>query len=128
MASLQIVVLTEMIDTNTVEEILVQLIQLEEERFIAGFQQNVEKQWQKAWHDRHVRTKQFKVGGLVLMYDSKLFKHPSNIKTHWLGPYVIVHITKASVVKLHKLDGTSVVGMINKIRLKPYHDDCDMVP
>ena len=88
---------------------------MEEERFIAGFHQNVEKQWQKAWHDRHVRTKQFKVSGLVLMYDSKFFKHPSKLKTHWLGPYVVAHITEASAVKIHKLDGTLVVGMINGI-------------
>ena len=46
-----------MIDTDAVEEILAQLIQMEEECFIAGFHQNVEKQWQKAWNDRHIRTK-----------------------------------------------------------------------
>ena len=69
--------------------------------------------WQKAWHDRHIRTKQFKVGGLVLMYDSKFFKHPGKLKTHWLGPYVVACITEAGAIKLHKLDGTSVAGMIN---------------
>ena len=43
--SLQIAALTEMKNTNAVEELLMQLIQIEEERFIAGFHQNVEKQW-----------------------------------------------------------------------------------
>ena len=46
-----------MTDTDVVEERLAQLIQMEEECFIAGFHQNVEKQQQKAWHDRHIRTK-----------------------------------------------------------------------
>ena len=57
------------------------------------------------------------------MYDSKFLKHPDKIKMHWLGPYVVVHITEVGVVKPHKLDGTLVVGMINGSRLKPYRDD-----
>ena len=117
-----------MIDTDTVEEILVQLIQNEEECFIASFHQNVEKQQQKVWHDYHIKTKQFKVGALVLMYDNKFLKHPGNLKTRWLGPYVVVHITEVGAVKLHKLDGTMVAGMINGSRLKPYRDDCGTVP
>ena len=47
---------------------------------------------------------------------------------HWLGPYLAAHITEESVVKLHKLDGTPVAGMINGSRLKPYRDNCDTVP
>ena len=97
---------------GVVEERLAQLIQMEEERFIVGFHQNVEKQWQKAWHDRHIITKQFQVNGLVLMYDSKFLKHPGKLKTHSLGPYVLMHITKANAVKLHKLDATPAMGMI----------------
>ena len=62
------------------------------------------------------------------MYDNKFLKHPGKLKTHWLGPYVVAHITEADRVKLHKLDGTPVVGMINVSRLKPYHDDCGTAP
>ena len=64
-----------MTDVDAVEEILLQLIHLEEENFNAGFHQNVEKQRQKAWHDRHIKNKQFIVGVLVLMYENKVFKH-----------------------------------------------------
>ena len=99
---------------------------MEEEHFVAGFHQNIEKQRQKAWHDHRIRTKHFKVGGLVLLYDNKLLKHPGKLKTHWLGPYVIVHITDAGIVKLHKLDGILVPGMINGSWLKSYQDGCDM--
>ena len=126
--SLQIVALTKMIDTSAIEERLTQLIQMEEECFITGFHQNMEKQRQKAWHDRHIRTKQFKVGGLILMYDNKFLKHLGKLKTHWLGPFVVVHITAVGAVKLHKLDGTPVVGMINGSCLKPYRDDYGMAP
>ena len=126
--SLRIVALTKMTDTGAIEERLVQLVQMEEDRFIAGFHQNVEKQRHKSLHDRHITTKQFKVGGLVLMYDSKFLKHSGKLKIHWLGRYVVAHITEAGVVKLYKLDGILVVGMINGSRLKTYRDNCGMVP
>ena len=41
---LRIAAITEMTDTDAIEERLVQLVQIEEEHFIAGFHQNVEKQ------------------------------------------------------------------------------------
>ena len=56
-SSLRIVALTKMTDTDAVEERIAQLIQMEEECFIVGFHQNMEKQWQKPWHDRHIKTK-----------------------------------------------------------------------
>ena len=101
---------------------------MEEECFIASFYQNVEKQWQNVWHDHHITTKQSKVAGLVLIYDSKFLKHLGKLKTHWLGPYVVAHITEEGAVKIHKLDGTPVVGMINGSQLKPYHNDYGTIP
>ena len=117
-----------MTDTNTVEKRLVQLVQMEEDLFIAGFHQNVEKQRHKSWHDRHITIKKFKVGGLVLMYDSRFLKRQHKLKMHWLGPYIVAHITKAGAVKLHKLNGTPVAGMINGTQLKPYQNDCGTTP
>ena len=46
-------------DKATLEERVVQLIQLEEDRFIAGFHQRIEKDQQKAWHDCYIKNKQF---------------------------------------------------------------------
>ena len=86
-----------------------------------GLDAKPSKQQQKALHDRHIRIKPVEEGGLVLRYDSKLFKHSGKLKTHWLGPYRIVHITDAGAVKLQKLDGTYVVGMVNGSRPKPYY-------
>ena len=57
-----------------------------------------------------------------MLYDNKIFKHPGKLKTHWLGPYVIMHMTDAGVVKLQRLDGTYVTGMVNGSLLKPYYD------
>ena len=123
--SLRVATITKMIDVDDVEEILLQLIHLEEERFIAGFHQNIEKQRKNVWHDRHIKHKHFEVGGHVLMYDSKFFKHLGKLKTHWLGPYVVKEITEGGAMKLEKLDGTKFRGIINGIRLKPYFDNCE---
>ena len=42
--SLTVVAIIEMTDVDAVEDILLQLVQLEEEHFVAGFHQNVETQ------------------------------------------------------------------------------------
>ena len=55
--SLRVVVITEMIDVDVVEDRLLQLVQLAEEIFVAGFHQNIEKQRQKVWHDRNIKNK-----------------------------------------------------------------------
>ena len=49
------------------------------------------------------------------MYDNNFFKHPGNLRTHWLGPYIVTNITDGGAVKLLKLDGTEVQGMVNGI-------------
>ena len=57
------------------------------------------------------------------MYENTIFKHPSKLKTHWLGPYVVKEITDGGAVKLEKLYGTEVKGLINGSRFKPYFDN-----
>ena len=74
--SLKVAALTGMTDEDIVNERLLQLVGLEEDRFIAGFHQQVQKEREKAWHDRHIKRKSFKEGDLVLLYDSKFAKFP----------------------------------------------------
>ena len=65
-----------MSDENTLKERLLHLVGLEEECFMVGFHQQVQKEREKAWHDRHIKHKTFKEGDLVLLYDSKFVKFP----------------------------------------------------
>ena len=51
---LKIATLTNMADVETVNERLVNLVELEEDQFIAGFHQQVQKDREKSWHDRHI--------------------------------------------------------------------------
>eukprot|EP00253_Pinus_taeda_P036588 PITA_36588 len=93
MHSLCIASVIGMMDHRALEERLAQLDELEEERFLAGCHQQVQKQRRKAWHDRHIKLRTFKVNDLVLLYDSKFDKFLEKLRMHWLGPYVIKEIT-----------------------------------
>ena len=70
--SLRIAQIKEMADTYMMNERLAQLLNLEEDRFIAGFHQKVQKAREKAWHDRHIKNTIFQVGDLMLLYDRNL--------------------------------------------------------
>jgi hypothetical protein len=59
-AILRIVAFIDMDDTGVVHERLAQLVELEEDRFIAGFHHQVQKEREKAYHDRHIKKKAFK--------------------------------------------------------------------
>ena len=87
--SLKIVVLTDLAYEETVEERLLHLVELEEDRFVVGFHQQVQKNREKAWHDRHIKSKEIKEGYLVLMYDNKFVWFPGKFRMHWLGPYQV---------------------------------------
>ena len=93
MPSLCIAVLTGMTNCGALEERLAQLDDLEEERFLAGFHQHVQKKHEKAWHDWHIKLRTLKVNDLVLLYDSKFENFPGKFRMHWLRPYVIRNIT-----------------------------------
>ena len=85
---------------EALEEWARQLIQLEKDRFITSLQQRVKKDWQKAWHDRHIKIKQFSQGDLVLLYDSKFIKHLGKLQMHWLGSYFVHSINSGGAIQL----------------------------
>jgi hypothetical protein len=81
------------------------LVELEEDRFIAGFHQQIQKEREKSYHDRHIKKKIFRQGDLVLLYEIKFIKHPRKFITHWLGPYEIVYVKEGGVAQLKTLKG-----------------------
>jgi hypothetical protein len=121
--SLRITAFIDMDDTGIVQERLAQLVELEEDRFIARFHQQVQKEREKAYHDRHIKKKAFKQGDLVIVYDSKFMKHPGKFRTHWLGPYEVAYVTEGGVTKLKTLNGEWKEGLVNESRLKLYYDN-----
>jgi hypothetical protein len=120
---LRIVSFTGMDDTRVVQERLTQLVELEKYRFIVGFHQQVQKEREKAYHDRHIKKKPFRQGDLVLVYESKFIKHPGKFRTHWLGPYKIAYVTEGGASQLKTLNGEWKEGLVNGSRLKLYYDN-----
>ena len=118
--SLWIAVITGMADRRALEERLAQLEELEEEQFLARFCQQVQRQCEKAWHDRHIKVRTFKENDLVLLYDSKFKKFPGKLRMHWLGPYVVEEVTDGGAVQLTKLNGDPFPGRVNGSFLKLY--------
>ena len=121
--SLRVAMLTDMADEDSLKERLLHLLSLEEHRFIAGFNQQVQKAREKTWHDRHINSKAFKEGDLVLLYDSKFAKFPGKFCMHWLGPYQVKYVTNGGVVKLAKLNDEEIPTLVNGSRLKLYRDN-----
>ena len=60
----------------------------------------------------------------MLVYDSKLSKHPGKLQMHCLGRYIINFITKGGEVQLQELSGAMFPKLVNGSRLKP----CRMGP
>jgi hypothetical protein len=68
------------------------LVELEEDIFIAIFHQQVQKEREKSYHDRHIKKKEFEQGKLVLLYDNKFVKHLGKFRMHWIGPYEVSYV------------------------------------
>jgi hypothetical protein len=80
--SLRVAAITNMTERGVVKERLNQLMEMEEDRILEGFHQEVQKSRDKSWNDRHIKRKSFKEGDLVLLYDSKIFQHPGKFRMH----------------------------------------------
>jgi hypothetical protein len=111
--SLCIEAITNMTERGTVKERLNKLMEMEEERILTGFHQEVKKTRDKSWHEIHIKRKSFKEGDLVFLYDSKCFQHPGKFRMHWLGPYEVKIIKDGGYAQLKDLTGTQLKGMIN---------------
>ena len=54
----------------------------------------------KKWHDQKILRREFKVGELVLLYNSKLKLILGKLKLRWSGPYLVVASTPFGAVTL----------------------------
>jgi hypothetical protein len=99
------------------------LVKLEEDIFIARFHQQVQKERENSYHDRHIKKKAFRQGDLVLVYDNKFIKHPGKFATHWIRPYEIAYVTEGGVAQLKALNGEWKEGLVNGSLLNLYYDN-----
>jgi hypothetical protein len=79
----------------------IQIAELEEWREKAYHSAKLYKERIKRWHDKQIKTKQFKPGDKVLLFNSRvhLFCH-GKICSKWEGPYIVLHAMDHGAVTL----------------------------
>jgi hypothetical protein len=108
----------------------IQIAELEEWREKAYHSAKIYKERTKRWHDKRVKTQQFKVGDKVLLFNSHvhLFGH-GKLRSKWEGPYLVLHATDHSAVTLQCNDGDifKANGQRLKLFLEPNSQDFEEV-
>ena len=66
------------------------------------------KEKMKKYHDQKIEKRDFMVGDLVLLFNSRLRLFPGKIKSKWTGPYLITQLFPHGVVELEKKEGVRI--------------------
>jgi hypothetical protein len=78
------------------------------------------QQKQKQRHDADLKEIIFKIGDLVLLYQSQ-FKGKQKLQERWKGPYYVHEIIGDGAYKLRTMEGKILKVPVNVDRLKYYH-------
>ena len=92
--------------------------ELEELRNEADDNVRIYKDKTKRWHDQRILRKEFKLGELVLLYNSRLRLFKGKLKSRWSGPYIAIAVTPFGAVTLRTNSGNEF--KVNGQRLKCY--------
>ncbi|XP_025608068.1 uncharacterized protein [Arachis hypogaea] len=80
------------------------------------------KEKTKAFHDHHIRKKDFQEGDEVLFYNSRLRFMPGKLCSRWEGPFKVKEIMPYGVVELFD-PKSEATFKVNEHRVKKYHGD-----
>ncbi|XP_070022334.1 uncharacterized protein [Nicotiana sylvestris] len=72
---------------------VVHLNELDEFQYHAYASSSLHKEKMKYLHDKYIWNKEFKVGDLVLLFNSRLRMFPGKIVSKWSGPFEIMGVT-----------------------------------
>ncbi|KAL4306583.1 hypothetical protein AHAS_Ahas16G0192800 [Arachis hypogaea] len=78
------------------------------------------KEKTKAFHDHHIRKKNFQEGDEVLLYNSRLRFVPGKLRSRWEGPFKVKEINPYGVVELFD-PKSEATFKVNGHRVKKYH-------
>jgi hypothetical protein len=101
---------------------LLQLHELDELRLGAYENSRLYKERTKAWHDKRLRRKEFKIGDKVLLFLSKFKIKQPKLTSRWTGPFEIKHVYPSGYVELFKRNGDGSF-IVNGHRLKLYAEE-----
>ena len=72
----------------------------------------------KKWHDQRILRREFKIGELVFLYNSRLRLFLGNFNSRWSGSYTVVTVTPFREITLKTNSGYEF--KVNDRRLKHY--------
>ncbi|XP_057763110.1 uncharacterized protein LOC130982966 [Arachis stenosperma] len=78
------------------------------------------KEKTKAFHDHHIRKKDFQEGDEVLLYNSRLRFMPGKLPSRWEGAFMVKEIKPYGVVELFD-PKSEATFKVNGHRVKKYH-------
>jgi len=96
-----------------------QLSKLEELRNDAYESAQMYKEKTKVFHDKHIRPNTFVSDQRVWLYNSKLGLFPSQLRSRWDGPFIVISVSPHGAVELRSLKSGQIFK-VNGQRLKPY--------
>ncbi|XP_070055125.1 uncharacterized protein [Nicotiana tomentosiformis] len=101
------------------------LNELDEFWYHAYASSSLYKERMKYLHDKYIRNREFNVGDLVLLFNSRLEMFSGKLKSKWSGPFEIVGVTPFGALDLkNKSDD---VFRVNGHRVKHYLGQADDV-
>ncbi|XP_062147736.1 uncharacterized protein LOC133856697 [Alnus glutinosa] len=75
----------------------------------------------KAFQDKMIFRKEFKIGQKVLLCQSQLHLFPGKLRSRWIGPFVVTNVFPHGAVEIQNL-ATSKVIKVNGHRLKTFYE------
>ena len=110
-----------LLDTSTLEERLVHLEQLDEQRRDALVALEINKHHVKVQYDKFVHPRKFSEGDLILLWDQA--KEPlreEKFNSMWHGPYVVKCVLEKGAYEMVDYEGIALAEPRNGLYLKKY--------
>ena len=97
---------------------VLQMNELEELRNEAYDNAKIYKDKTKKWHDQKILRKEFRVGEVILLYNSWLKRFPRKLKSRWSDSYIVFAVFPFGAVTLKTNSGDEF--KVNGQKLKNY--------
>ncbi|XP_058768438.1 uncharacterized protein LOC131642179 [Vicia villosa] len=101
------------------ERRLLDINKLEEIRLDAYENAKIYKERTNKWHDKRIFRKEFNVGDVVLLFNSRLKLFPGKLRSRWSGPFEVTKVFPSGVVEIKGKSSDNFI--VNGQRLKHYH-------
>ena len=108
----------EMYWNEEVEQILNGLNDLDEFLLKAYENSDLYNENMKKYHDQKIEKREFVVGDLVFLFNSRLCLFLGKLKAKWTGPFLITKVFPHGAVELENKEGARF--RVNKQRIKIY--------